>query len=549
MYILTLALVLVYLPSACFQPATFPDSVNCSQGLGCRFLGRDVLCTPGEASPDPKLYPVLVLTQKTRNKLRCRQHQDCTPCVHVMLQLGLTGPPALGTSQELHGDTEELLQMHVFLSVQTHHSSNCLAVEIWLPHRHDWQTRNLGSLHFDCFPVAIGGELHFAAFTLPRYTSADVIRFTHHGPDCTWHKAKNAVRLCQAEPPLQVAFGIRSRMLSTVLSCILVGRDIPSVPNLEVSVDLEKAVLHVRDVPEGQHFNLWLYLNRTGRFEGLGKDNLKLLTGPENMTIPISQVFPCLCLQVWPNVKDQDLSSRTHLCPFANDTEALTRAWAKSHLEVKAFEETVSGSLAGPCDLPGEMVPCWRGELLACHPLHPQLHLALTPRVPQEFPRLRPHPNLCVQVRSNGIAHLQSCLQGYIAGSHQATGHQLLLRETLDFQGNSSFHVLEQSAWVHIAQAVSTRKSILVEALQNDILSGECMQLWHTEGSEATVLWACSLEKYSRTHWALAWMVTVLGTCCILLALVLRKEALKGTRHPPSPYVVPPLALLCSHLI
>ncbi|KAF7249952.1 Interleukin-17 receptor C [Varanus komodoensis] len=52
--------------------------------------------------------------------------------------------------------------------------------------------------------------------------------------------------------------------------------------------------------------------------------------------------------------------------------------------------------------------------------------------------------------------------------------------------------------------------------------------LWHTEGSEATVLWACSLEKYSRTHWALAWMVTVLGTCCILLALVLRKEALKG---------------------
>ncbi|KAF7250045.1 Interleukin-17 receptor C [Varanus komodoensis] len=155
-----------------------------------------------------------------------------------------------------------------------------------------------------------------------------------------------------------------------------------AVPNLEVSVDLEKAVLHVRDVPEGQHFNLWLYLNRTGRFEGLGKDNLKLLTGPENMTIPISQVFPCLCLQVWPNVKDQDLSSRTHLCPFANDTEALTRAWAKSHLEVKAFEETVSGSLAGPCDLPGEMVPCWRGELLACHPLHPQLHLALTPREP-----------------------------------------------------------------------------------------------------------------------------------------------------------------------
>ncbi|XP_062979518.1 interleukin-17 receptor C [Elgaria multicarinata webbii] len=505
MRVLALALVLVHLPSTCFQPTTFLGSVNCSQGLGCRLVGGDVLCFPGETAPDPKLVPVLVVTKMTiRNKLWCHKQQDCTPCVHVKLRLGLMASPVLrakqeqGTEERRHGNPEEFLRTYVFLSAQTYHSSQCTAVEVWLPRSQAWQTGNLGSLHLDCFPVAINGELHFTAFTRPLYESVRVIQFTHQGPDCTWRDAKDGVRLCQE-------------------------------PSLEVSMELDKAVLHVWDIPEGQHFNLWLYLNRTSGSEGLDKGPTKLLTRPENVSIPISQVFPCLCLQVWPKNEGQDDSPRTYLCPFANDTEALTRAWAKSRLEVKAFNKTLSCTLTAPCDLAGELVPCWRGEALACHPLHPQLHLALTPHVPQEFPGLRPHPNLCVQVRSNGTTYLQSCLQENSPGSQQPNEQQLLLlQETRDSQGKPFVHVLEQSTWVPIAQAASTKNRILVEALQTDVRSGECMQLWHTEGSEAAVLWICSLAKYSRTHWVLAWLITLVAICCILLALLLKKEALKG---------------------
>ncbi|NXU82030.1 I17RC protein, partial [Oreotrochilus melanogaster] len=41
-------------------------------------------------------------------------------------------------------------------------------------------------------------------------------------------------------------------------------------------------------------------------------------------------------------------------------------------------------------------------------------------------------------------------------------------------------------------------------------------------------LWACPLHKYQRTHWALVWMGVLLGTTCLLLLLLLKKEDLKG---------------------
>ncbi|XP_053160040.1 interleukin-17 receptor C isoform X2 [Hemicordylus capensis] len=477
MWILSLALILVHLPSTCFQPATFPDSVSCSQNLGCRLLERDVVCTPGEAMPAPQQLPrgwpsapTLQLTQlKTSTTLQCKHEQDCLPCVQVTLQLGLL----------------EFRRTHVLLSAQTYASSRCVAVEIWLPHTHDWVNSTLGSLQFDCFPVALSGELHVTAFIRSLYQSTPVLKDTHYGPNCTWLKAK-AIRLCQ-------------------------------VPRLEIFVKPEEVVLQVLDFPVGQHFDLWLYLNQTREPKGLGDP--RLLTQPENVSIPVSQVFSCLCLQVWTKVKD---SPRTYLCPFENDAAALARVWAQSRLELNVFGGTLSCSFSSPCDLPGELVPCWSGGLSACHPLHPKLRLALISHEPQEFPGLTPHPNICVQVKSNGRTYRQRCLQD------DPVEKLLLLWKTQDSQGNPSFRVLEQDTWVPIAQAASTRNGFLEEALQNDLQSGECSQVWHGKDNEAGKIWACSLEKYCRTHWVLVWMVTLLSVCSLLFVLLLKKEALKG---------------------
>ncbi|XP_054833688.1 interleukin-17 receptor C [Eublepharis macularius] len=490
MHILVLALILVHLPSACLLPENLPDSVSCTQDLGCQLLAGDVLCTQGEAVPMPELDPVLVLTEmKTRTILRCQQEQDCVPCVQVMLHLGLLGVKQDGRFGEAGAQPtrhhKELLRMHVWLSAQTYPSFRCVLMEVWLPRTHN---SSLGSLQFDCFPIALSGELRITAFTNPFYESVPVLNHTHYGPNCNWHKAKDNIQLCQ-------------------------------VPSLEVFSGAKEAVLQVWDFPVPQPYHLWLYLNQTQGRKGLNPP--KELAGPENVSIPLSKVFPCLCLQIWPKTEDPP---RTDLCPFARDTEALARAWAQSQLKLTVVRGTLSLLLSAPCELPGELVPCWKGDQLACYPLHSRLHLTLTPNEIQEFPGLRPHPNLCVQVRSNRSIRLQSCLQEDLTRSQQ----QLLLWETVSPQGNSSFCLLEQGSWVPIAQAISTRNTILREALQNDMKSGDCLQVWHSEDSETDMLWACSLQKYSRTHWGLAWMMALLGVCCILLVLLLRKETLKG---------------------
>uniref|UniRef100_A0ABM5FIZ6 Interleukin-17 receptor C isoform X2 n=1 Tax=Pogona vitticeps TaxID=103695 RepID=A0ABM5FIZ6_9SAUR len=499
MWIWVLALIFPHIPFACFHPSAILDTVNCSQGLGCRILEVDGLC--GETVPDPDRGAILTLTHmEMSNTLRCQKQKDCIPCVQVTLRLGLLEPPALDakqnggaekssmSSKRHHGNTG-VLQTHVLLSSWTYPSSRCVTVEIRLPHGHDWNNSSLGFLHFDCFPVAIRGELYVTAFTNPPYPSPGLLQLTHYGPDCTWHKAQDAIRLCQ-------------------------------VPKLEASVGPEEAVLHVSDVPEGLHFHLLLYLNQTSKFESMG-EGTTMLTGPENVSIPISWVLPCLCLQVWPEVEDQEDPPRTHLCPFASNAEALSRAWAQSHLDLEAFEGNLSCSISAPCDLSGVIVPCWRGERSACHPLHPQLHMTLILHVPQEFPGLRPHPNLCVQVISNGTIYLQRCLQEENAGPH------LLLRKTPGSQGNASAHILEEGKWVLISQAAITRNGFLEEALEHDLQSGECMLLWEAVDNETGMLWACSLEKYHRTRWAPAWMITLFGLCFILLVLLLKKEALK----------------------
>ncbi|XP_026573691.1 interleukin-17 receptor C isoform X2 [Pseudonaja textilis] len=504
MQLLALVLFLTHLISACFPLANSLNSVSCSPGLGCQLKKKDPPCIPSEPRSDPELDPILRLIQMNpRNTLWCPEEGDCIPCVQVMLTLGLLGPSALGAKQDggankireqPKGHPKKIPRTHIFLMAETYSSlSRCVEVEVWLPY--DWESQNnsLGSLQYNCFPIALSGELHLRVFMRPHYHSTGVLQVMHHGPDCTWPKATDAIHLCQ-------------------------------VPRLATSVGLQSAILHVQNVPKGLHFKLWLYLNRTDGLQGLDQGTPKLLTGSENVSLPISQVFPCLCFQVWPKIEDQADTPRTHLCPFVNDRAALARAWAHSRLEVHPSRESLSCLVSAPCDLQGELVPCWRMEELACHPLHPHLHLALIPNEPQEFPRLRPHPNLCVQVRRNGSTYLQSCLQDDVPKSQQ----YLLFQEIRDTQGNLLVQIMEQGTWVSPAQVSNTRRRRLEEDLRKSMQLGKCTEVWQEEGTNATIFWACSVEHYPRTYWVLIWLVTLLGSCCVLLMLLFKKEAVKG---------------------
>ncbi|NXP48171.1 I17RC protein, partial [Heliornis fulica] len=239
------------------------------------------------------------------------------------------------------------------------------------------------------------------------------------------------------------------------------------------------------------------------------------------------------------------------------DTEAWERLWARSRLVLLAMERALSWSLSAPCDVHAELVPCWQlAPTGSCQAL-PGLQQPAVGQGPQEFVGLQPHPNLCVQVWSGGQVRLTQCLQdhpGTSPGALPGRTDDLLLLE----QGeNASLCALERGACTPLASFTSTvragspishsrgtggaqpthplllfqgagRPGLLEQELRQDVVSGQCRQIWHPENSTGVTLWACPLHKYLRARWVLVWMGVLLGAVCLLLLLLLKKEDVKG---------------------
>ncbi|XP_074861687.1 interleukin-17 receptor C isoform X2 [Carettochelys insculpta] len=498
-----------------------PDSVSCSGGLSCRLLEADVLCSPGAVVSAPG--PVVVPTRmRLEAALSCAEASECSPCVQVELQLAVLGesgwgwsgspraqpyqvlPPCLAGSQgpqeEVAGEgmpdgplTDALqpqdggpLLSLVLLSARTYPFSRCVAVEVRLARALTQPNSTVGSIWFQCFAAALRGELHVSSYTSPRYQA--VLSQVHRMPDCSWPAAQAALRLCR-------------------------------VPRLQVSVGLEHVEVQWETTPEAQNVTVWFYWNQTHGLKGLRRER-----GAQNYSLPATQRLPCLCLQVWPDIPDPP---RTSLCPFLQDPAAWARLWAQAQMKLRLAGGTLSCSVSAPCAVPAELMPCWRLKRAGpCHAL-PHLRQRLTLPGRQEFQTLLPHPNLCVQVRSDGQVRLMQCLQEGVVRSRPA---DLLLMETRDPQGTMSLCAMEQGACVPLASSTCMGVGVgaLERQLQQDVQSGQCLRVWRAEGSAAGAGWACSLEKYLRVRWVLLWMGGLLGTACVLLLFLRRKEELKG---------------------
>ncbi|NWI68501.1 I17RC protein, partial [Todus mexicanus] len=82
----------------------------------------------------------------------------------------------------------------------------------------------------------------------------------------------------------------------------------------------------------------------------------------------------------------------------AADAQAWERLWAHSRLVLHGTGQALSCSLSAPCDIPAELVPCWQPVPAGPCQALPGLQQPAVGQGPQEFGRLRLHPNLCVQV-------------------------------------------------------------------------------------------------------------------------------------------------------
>nr|XP_035935726.1 interleukin-17 receptor C isoform X3 [Halichoerus grypus] len=473
------------------------DTARCSPGLSCHLWDGDVLCLPGSivSAPGPVLVPTRLQTELV---LRCHQETDCDLCVRVAIHLAVHGhweePKdedkfGIAADPELEEPRNAFLQAQVVLSFQAYPAARCVLLEVQVRAALAQPGQSVGSVVFDCFEAALGAEVRLWSYTQPRY--------------------QKELNLTQ---------------------------QLPALPWLSVSADGDDVHL-VLDVSEEQHFGLSLYWNQVqGPTKPWWHSNL---TGPQNITLNHTDLFPCLCIQVWPLEPD---SVRTSLCPFREDPRAHRNLWRAARLRLLPPR---GWQLNAPCSLLAEATLCWQAPGGGpCQSLVPPLSRAnVTVNKTLELPLLNAHPNLCVQVSSWEKLQLQECLW---ADSLGALKDDMLLVETRGPQDNRSLCALEPSGCTPLLSRASTlqldgllsvvplgdslplawqRAARLGEQLLQDLQSGQCLQLWE---DDLRALWACPMDKYVHQRWALVWLACLLLASVLFLLFLFKKDHVKG---------------------
>ncbi|XP_045385710.1 interleukin-17 receptor C isoform X7 [Lemur catta] len=454
------------------------DTAYCSPGLSCHLWDGDMLCLPGNIVPAPG--PVLVPTHlQTELVLRCHQETDCNLCVSVAVRLAVRGHWEEAEDEEKFGGAADRgleeprnasLQAQVLLSFQAYPTTRCVLLEVQVPAAALVQPgHSVGSVVFDCFEAALGGEMRIWSYTQPRY--------------------QKELNLTQ---------------------------QLPALPWLSVSADGEDVRL-VLNVSEEQHFGLSLYWNQV---QGPPKPWWnRNLTGPQTITLNHTDLVPCLCIQVWPLEPD---SVRTDMCPFREDPHARRNLWRAARLRLLSPR---SWRLDAPCSLRAQAALCWQALGGGpCQPLVPLLPWEnVTVNEAREFPLLKGHPNLCVQVSSWEKLQLQECLW---ADSLGPLKDDVLLVEKRGPQDSRSLCALEPGGCTSLPSRASTRAAHLGEQLLLDLQSGQCLQLWD---DDLGALWACPMDKYIHKRWALVWLACLLFAAVLFLLLLLKKDHVKAT--------------------
>ncbi|XP_037682742.1 interleukin-17 receptor C [Choloepus didactylus] len=458
------------------------DTARCSPGLSCHLWGDDVFCLPGSIVPAPG--PVLVpMHLQTELVLRCHQENDCDLCVRVAVRLAVHGHGKEPEDEETIGGAADSepgeprnasLQAQVVLSFQAYPKARCVLLEVQVPAALVQPSQPVGSIVFDCFEAALGGEVRIWSYTQPRYQKG--LNVTQQLPDCRGLEVRDSIQSCWD------------------------GDDVHLV----------------LDVSEEQRFGLSMYWNQDSDTQKPWWH--RNLTGPQTITLNHTDLVPCLCILVWPLETD---SVRTSICPFKEDPRAHQNLWRAARLRLLPPQ---GWRLDAPCPLPAEAALCWQAPGGGpCQPLVPPLASEnVTVNRAHEFPLLKGHPNLCVQVSSWEKLELQECLW---ADSLGPLRDDMVLVETRGPQDNRSLCALELSGCTPLPSKASTRAARLGEQLLQDLQSGQCVQLWD-DGQGA--LWACPMEKYTHQRWALVWLACLLCAAALLLFFLFNKDNVKG---------------------
>ncbi|MEE6502371.1 hypothetical protein FKM82_004495 [Ascaphus truei] len=468
---------------------------------------------------------------RSKNVLYCKEEKDCLPCVQVQLDMSvasltekledLTGDDCGDEEEESDEDQEEgdeeedeeivnsdhssgpdhrsngsFICANLFISQMMPTSSYCDMVRVWMPlssvpRYQGMNSVKVGTVVFNCFLAAPGDEVNLTSYTQPRYH--DVLSKTHHVRDCKKLRVIEEVKQCQ-------------------------------VPSLNVSIGDEISVGILNGSRDRGYF-LKLYHNRTYQQNNLYRISQR--NGEDRYVVPASDVVPCLCFQVWlSNLTD---AVRQSQCPFLKYHQYEENVWRQSDLSLKMQNERLVYEFTAPCDLAAEVTLCWKSS----HPSQcleiPDSRRQIFVQDPRHFKKVRPHSSLCVQVRNkdNRIWHTK-CPHAADSQNSKKRKEVLVTVSRLS-RSNSSLCLLETNPCTALFSFTDPRLKgdrFLKQKVMQDLIANQCVKIWSP--SENREVFVCSLDKYMRQRWSLAWVLCLCIPSCVLLLLVLKKVELQN---------------------
>ncbi|XP_041057827.1 putative interleukin-17 receptor E-like isoform X1 [Carcharodon carcharias] len=448
--------------------------LRCSQGLQCKsknmtFSDPDRPCRkrlsslPSEIVEDLKIFTVL----------KCIKERQCSTHLKVKGTLII--------NEHIRGVEMCSISMNTL-------QYQCVVVKFNKQAYKKFTARSV-EIEYDCFRAAVAEYTYVTLTTIPYYCDV-FIKQVHQVGDCTNKE---------------------------------VGRNIPTciAGKLDYVIHKTQKILSVQvsDFVEDYAYNVRL-CHKWFICEDLGINALIKVQDSKEVTLPYSQLLPCLCIEGWSVLPD---ARRVQLCPFKNYTAELWNGITYDHVT-----QELAWELACPVEVGVNL--CWMtGSNDHCIDLQDSFY-----KVQQKvrYSRVDPHPRLCVKFTTDeGFWVRCPFASGYIPVWNMSTDGQLeKLQLTFMTQDKAEFkmalcnrtapHKCEPLKELYVTANTIGAHSRVFNLSYEECGSNFCVQGWRTDIEYSARIQFCNIMCKLNSTGASSQYIWPIAITVILLILV-----------------------------
>ncbi|XP_067861460.1 interleukin-17 receptor E-like protein [Heptranchias perlo] len=349
-------------------------------------------------------------------------------------------------------------------------------------------------IEYDCFSAEMAEDTYVTLKTIPYYCDV-LLKQEYRVEDCTNKDIGRNIPICIAGK-LDYVIDKKQKTLS-----------------VQVSDFLEDHVYNVR------------LCHKWFTCEDLGTNALiKVQDSTKKVTLPYSQILPCLCIEGWSALPD---ARRIQLCPFKNYTAEL---W--NGITYDRVAQELAWQPACPVEVDVNL--CWMTESNDhCIDLQNSFQ-----KVQQKvrYSRVDPHPRLCVKFTTDEGYWVRCPFAfGYLPVWNMSTDGQLgKLQLTFTTQDKAEFkmalcnrtalHKCEPVKELYVTANTIGAYSTVFNLSHEECDSNFCVQGWRTDREYSVRIQSCGIMcklNSSGASLRYTWAITITAILLILLTVIL----------------------------